>query len=238
MDAEDHKRTLSSRLMVHHGPRRVPVELRIWPRIKPDPSGCWLWTGSTNGRGYACIMSGAANESTIVHRWVYEQLIGPIPEGLQIDHLCRVHNCVNPTHLEPVTGQENNARGFSPSALNARKTHCLNGHLLDGDNLYLWEGTRLCKACQAQRDREFNARLKAQGLTARGTIPKPPRHPTHCVNGHEFTPDNTLQKSNRSGPYRACRICVNQHAREKNARDKFYGRGRYAQNQQASSEVA
>ncbi len=85
------------------------------------------------------------------HRWIYQYMVGEIPEGWTIDHLCRNTSCVNPDHLEAVTHKENVLRGFGPTALNARKTHCKNGHLLDGDNLKVEDyGSRRCKLCQEE----------------------------------------------------------------------------------------
>lgn len=89
--------------------------------------------------------------------------MGEIPEGLVLDHLCRVHNCVNPQHLEPVTIQENLARGYGICAVNARKTHCQNGHPFDAANTS-YEGpnkNRRCKACDAAKKRRKSAAKRA-----------------------------------------------------------------------------
>ncbi len=83
------------------------------------------------------------------HRAAYELYVGPIPEGLTIDHLCRNTLCVNPAHLEAVTMRENILRGTGPSAQAARKTHCLRGHPFDdGNTLFRATGKRVCRACQ------------------------------------------------------------------------------------------
>lgn len=95
------------------------------------------------------------------HRIVYEALIGQIPSGMVLDHLCRVRNCVNPQHLEPVTNRANILRGNTPSAENARKTHCQNGHLLAGDNLGFNKSRRLCRTCNREYQR-MRYRLKNQ----------------------------------------------------------------------------
>jgi len=91
------------------------------------------------------------------HRYSYEAFVGPIPEGLTLDHLCRVRNCVNPEHLEPVSLKENLLRGDSSPAHNARKTHCMRGHALSGDNLYINPGTgyRACRTCLRERARKL-----------------------------------------------------------------------------------
>ena len=91
------------------------------------------------------------------HTYAWELANGPIPAGLQLDHLCRVGLCVNPAHLEPVTGRVNTLRGTSPAAVNAAKTHCINGHLLDGDNLYLEGSKRKCRTCMSARSRTMRA---------------------------------------------------------------------------------
>lgn len=85
----------------------------------------------------------------LAHRYAYELLVGPIPEGLHIDHLCRVRLCVNPAHLEAVTCHENNRRSTSPTAVNAKKTHCPRGHEYTEENTYFAppDGRRMCKPC-------------------------------------------------------------------------------------------
>ena len=115
-------------------------------------SGCWLWTGACTGSGYGNFRSHAA------HRIVYELLRGPIPEGLELDHLCRVVSCVNPDHLEAVTPRVNNLRSMSPAALHAKKTHCPAGHLYDEANTYVSEaGSRSCRSCGRDYHNRSNA---------------------------------------------------------------------------------
>jgi hypothetical protein len=100
-----------------------------------NDSPCILWTGLLNEDGYG------KRGSRLAHRVAYEEQVGPIPEGLEMDHLCRVRNCVNVQHLEPVTHQENCRRGIHWSS---KKTHCPKGHPLD----YHWRGKRLCSTCR------------------------------------------------------------------------------------------
>lgn len=99
--------------------------------------GCWIFTGHKDKKGYGRIgvqQSPGKWKNRRAHRVSYELLVGPIPAGLQLDHLCRVPSCVNPDHLEPVTNRENGLRGFSPCGNNARKTHCPLGHAFTPDN--------------------------------------------------------------------------------------------------------
>lgn len=137
--------------MPRTGRPREPLEARFWAKVdRWDPDHCWLWTGALNGHGYAQIgMGGRGAEQRGAHRVAYEFLVGAIPPGRQLDHLCKVRNCVNPKHLEAVTAQVNTLRSDGRPAHNARKTHCLRGHALSGANLYLWRGTRLCRACRS-----------------------------------------------------------------------------------------
>lgn len=97
------------------------------------------------------------------HRISYEMLIGPIPSGLQLDHLCRVRHCVNPQHLEPVTNRVNSLRGISLPAQNHRKTHCPQGHAYTPDNVY-YHGAgnrwRICATCQKARSTEYKRRKR------------------------------------------------------------------------------
>lgn len=97
---------------------------------------CWLWAGQTNGCGYGVIREKGRGKRHRAHRVIYENMVGEIPKGLVIDHLCRVTMCINPDHLEAVTQKENNLRGVGFMAQNARKTHCPQGHPYSGNNVF------------------------------------------------------------------------------------------------------
>lgn len=112
--------------------------------VKTD--SCWLWSGSLRSGGYPILWNG--QRQVAAHRWSYEQHVGPIPDGLVIDHLCRVRHCVNPAHLEPVTSRENTRRSeLTIASRNAAKTHCPSGHPYDEENTHQGKLGRYCRAC-------------------------------------------------------------------------------------------
>lgn len=113
--------------------------------IPVTESGCWLWIGSCDRGGYGKIL--VDGKQRLAHRFAYEQYIGPIPDGLPLDHLCRVRPCVNPWHTEPVTTKENVLRGEGLAARNAKATHCKHGHEFTAENTYIARFGRQCKAC-------------------------------------------------------------------------------------------
>jgi hypothetical protein len=134
------------------------------PAHAPGLSCCWLWTASTN-KGYGKFVV-STRVHVEAHRWLYEQLVGPIGPGLQLDHLCRVTRCVNPDHLEPVTQRENMLRGDGPSAVNARKTHCIHGHAFTPENTYVppkRPNGRDCRECMRRRAAETARRRRRSG---------------------------------------------------------------------------
>jgi hypothetical protein len=151
---------------------RTPAPERFWPKVdKNGPNGCWVWTASKCSAGYGRFVPVFYQSPQLAHRYAYELLVGPIPEGLQIDHLCRNPSCVNPTHLEPVTQLENVRRGDAGKNQTS-KTHCPRGHEYTEENVYRVPSRpngRQCRACRRERNRidqkERYARLKSQRET-------------------------------------------------------------------------
>jgi hypothetical protein len=134
--------------------RSRPSEERFLLKVQKGES-CWLWTAAKT-HGYGLFWNGT--RQVPAHKFSYEFYVGPVPEGLQLDHLCRVRACVNPLHLEPVTCRENLLRGAGRTAINAARTHCPYGHPYSGDNLYLKpNGNRECRTCNARRRAERTA---------------------------------------------------------------------------------
>lgn len=117
----------------------------------PLPTPCMVWRWARGKNGYGTIS--CKGKPKYAHRASYEAFRGPIPEGFQIDHLCKVVGCVNPEHLEAVTPRENTLRSNSLSAINARKTHCPRGHAYDVSNTCMNDGARRCRVCTLEQNR-------------------------------------------------------------------------------------
>lgn len=194
---------------------RLPERFRS--KLVSSENGCWIWTGSKDRAGYGrCVLNRrvasalGVSRSQAAHRHCYEILVGPIPEGHDLDHLCRVPACVNPDHLEPVTRSENLRRGkgyggvLSEGALpqqakamaerNRAKTHCPQGHPYDRANTIVQrDGSRKCAECNRARMR---------------VPPRPPR--TQCRHGHDITdPANVYMRTSWNGKrYPQCKRCT------------------------------
>jgi len=126
---------------------------RFWSQVSKT-NGCWTWQGAKSGNGYGTFKIGQVTVS--VHRYAYEQVVGLIPVGLEIDHLCRNLICVRPDHMEAVTHRENVQRGLAGKINNheSRKTHCSRGHPYDLFNTYMNpKGERECRPCRGIRKR-------------------------------------------------------------------------------------
>lgn len=169
--------------------RAEDPKAKLLARVVADSNGCHIWTAGKNDRGYGYVVINGSKIYT--HRLSYELFVGPIPDGLVIDHLCRNPPCCNPTHLEPVTPAENTRRGEP-----AQRTHCPKGHLYDEANTRIRHRTdkkngtsvtsRECRKCnQARRQEKYAAR-------------------THCDRGHAYTDDNTIHTP---GGKRWCKTC-------------------------------
>jgi hypothetical protein len=136
----------------------TPEAERFWRHVVKTDT-CWLWTGSADRHGYGRFTlndhRNIKQRTKLAHRYAYEELIGPIPEGLVLDHVkargCANPSCVNPAHLEPVTQRENTLRGKA-----ATKTHCKRGHLYDEANTgFTTQGHRRCRTCARDKQRRL-----------------------------------------------------------------------------------
>lgn len=168
--------------------------------------GCWTWTGAHyKNSGYAMFAMRDLDgkwRPTVGHRVAYQIHRGPIPDGLQLDHLCRNRGCVNPDHLEAVEQRVNIARGVGQSVLNAAKTHCPKGHEFTPENTYVRptgkHRSRECRTCMAARPRydryieRDRAAFYAEGRT--------------CPHGHLYDEANTYWRKNTGSPL--CRACA------------------------------
>lgn len=135
------------------------TEQRFWAKVEKT-NACWLWQGTKSADGYGRFRVSENKRLEAAHRYAYGLLVGPIPEGLTLDHLCRNPGCVNPDHLEPVTLRENILRSDGLPARNARKTHCDKGHPFSAENTYLLGGKRHCRQCGRDRKNQWSARRR------------------------------------------------------------------------------
>lgn len=148
-------------------PQRKSAEERFWTRV--DVGGvCWEWTRGHDQHGYGNFYF--EGRDVRAHRWAYEFLVGPIPEGRELDHLCRNPPCVNPDHLEPVTRRVNTTRGARPH-MHAAKMHCPQGHPYDEVNTYRSPSRpteRICRSCQRIRMRDYYIRRSTERREMQG----------------------------------------------------------------------
>ena len=169
--------------------------------VSLQPNGCILWVGGLTAGGYGKFRTGRRGSRTVpAHRWIFEQIYGPIPNRLPLDHLCRTRNCVNVLHLEIVTHRQNVLRGVSPAATNAQKTHCIRGHALTGGNVWIAKnGSRHCRECQRLNLYPSQAEKRSHM--------RPPRIPGMCGRGlHPTTAENLYHNPRGYVECRPCRL--------------------------------
>lgn len=150
--------------------RKVPAVERFWSKIERTPTGCWEWRAGRlpdvghppSSTGYGRFWTG--DRFMLAHRWAYELLVGPIPAGLTLDHLCRNPPCVNPSHLEPVTQAENIRRGMPYRTSKPQRTRCKFGHeFIEGSYTVRPDGVFRCTRCVRDRaDRRSEQRRLAR----------------------------------------------------------------------------
>ncbi len=143
---------------------------RFWSKVRKGDK-CWEWDAAKSGDGYGTFDTTFG--TTFAHRFSWTLRNGIIPKGLQIDHLCRNRGCVNHDHMELVTPKENTLRGIGPSAINARKLFCGQGHKFSGGNtIRTKDGKRRCRSCNSVWHKEYRERLALAKLKTLAPAPE------------------------------------------------------------------
>lgn len=135
---------------------------RFWAKVKRTRS-CWLWLGALNSQGYGNFRIRKGSDGTVLaHVFAYQLLVGPIPEGKESDHVCRIRRCIRPSkrHVEMVSHRTNMLRGLGASGMNARRTHCKHGHRYTKiSSYYRPKKGRVCRLCtKAHNERRKGSR--------------------------------------------------------------------------------
>lgn len=143
---------IGAKVLINPTRERQVLAIKLLSRFSIGNNGCIEWSGAKDSNGYGNLYVGGGHSAprySRAHRIAVELFVGPVSDGLHIDHLCRNPACFNLQHLEVVTAKENSLRGMSPNAKNARKTHCKRGHEFTPENTYYTRfGFRNCRACQ------------------------------------------------------------------------------------------
>jgi hypothetical protein len=147
---------------------------RFWAKCALEPdTGCWIWSGSVDGNGYGHIRIQRRLLKT--HRVAYEAFVGPIADGLEIDHFeCSRRRCCNPSHLRAVSHRENSLRSTAFVAANAVKTHCPSGHAYDEANTRVYRNSRYCRTCSEAASRISSREYQRRRRAARRAIKETP----------------------------------------------------------------
>ena len=143
------------------GDARLPE--RFCSKVIPEPmSGCWLWIASETQKGYGQFNVKGLSHPVGSHRITYEAFVAPIPDGFDIDHLCKVTGCCNPRHLEAVTRSENLRRATHRVG---KYSHCPAGHESSPENTYIKpQGYKVCRTCMRKHYRSYSARKKNKNV--------------------------------------------------------------------------
>lgn len=185
-------------------PQKTAAE-RFWEKVEKTDS-CWLWHGARMRTGHGRFYDG--NARIAAHRFSYTEMVGPIPEGLVLDHLCMNPPCVNPVHLEPVTSRENLAR----AVVAHRPMYCPQGHPYSEANTDNRNGRRYCIACRTTRSREYQRkkydRAHLYGKPAQSNADK-----QTCPRGHTY--DHVLPSGKRQ-----CKTCNREAMRRYRAKQR------------------
>lgn len=186
---------------------------RFWSKVNKHSGHfyldveCWEWTAGTNSKGYGYFWYNGKTIQAHQLAWAFTGHKNPVDQGLELDHLCRNHLCVNPSHLDPVTRRTNQRRGLTIAGINLSKSHCPQGHAYNGDNLRINStGGRCCVICARHASKKWYA-ANREAYLAKLSHPRQKR--THCKLGHKISGDNakTFWNKNNNNYFTVCRIC-------------------------------